>query len=124
MDRAQQKRQRRDRAHRRVRKNVAGTAARPRLAVFKSLRYIYAQVIDDSKGVTLAQASSQEAGVRKALEGTSGKDAKAARAVGETVAERAKKKGIDRVVFDRGGYVYHGRVRQVAEGARAKGLEL
>jgi len=123
VDRAQQKRQRRDRAHRRVRRRVAGTTERPRLAVFKSLRYIYAQVIDDTKGVTLVHASSQETAVRKQLEG-SGKDATAARAVGEALAERAKKKGIDRVVFDRGGYIYHGRVRQVAEGARAKGLEL
>jgi large subunit ribosomal protein L18 len=92
------------------------------LAVFKSLRYIYAQVIDDASGKTLAQASSHEAAVRKSIKGGA-KNIEAARAVGEKVAERAKKKGVDRVVFDRGGYIYHGRVRQVAEGARAKGLE-
>ena len=122
MDRATRKRERRGRAHRRVRKLVTGTEARPRLAVFKSLRYIYAQVIDDSSGKTLVQASSHEAEVRKSLEGGA-KNVDAARAVGEKVAERAKKKGIDKVVFDRGGYIYHGRVQQVAEGARAKGLE-
>ena len=119
MEKAQKKRERRFRAHRRVRGRVAGSEERPRLAIFKSLRYIYAQVIDDVKGVTLAQANSRESGVQKG--GTKNLDA--ARLVGEAVAERALEKGIRQVVFDRGGYLYHGRVRKVAEGARAKGLE-
>ncbi len=121
MDLAQARRERRHRAHRRVRSRVSGTGERPRLAVFKSLRYIYAQVIDDTTGATLAQANSGEAELRGKLAGST-KDRKAARLVGEAVGERAKSRGIDRVVFDRGGYIYHGRVREVAEGARAKGL--
>ena len=119
MDKAQKKRERRSRAHRRVRNRVAGSEERPRLAVFKSLRYIYAQVIDDVKGVTLAQANSREAGIQKG----GPKNLDAAKLVGEAVAERAMEKGIRQVVFDRGGYLYHGRVQKVAEGARAKGLE-
>ncbi len=123
-----QKRERRHRAHLRVRSRVRGTEARPRLSVYKSLRFIYAQVIDDSRGATLAQASSAEAEVKGRLAaaepvGKSAKDRAAAKAVGELVAERAKAAGVERVVFDRGGYVYHGRVQAVAEGARAKGLE-
>ncbi len=121
MDRAQRKRQRRERAHRRVRKHLAGTEARPRLAVFKSLRFTYAQLIDDAKGETIVQASSAEKKIRKAA--SSSKSKEAARLVGETLAERAQEKGVAQVVFDRGGYVFHGRVKQVAEGARAKGLE-
>ena len=121
MDRAKRKRERRQRAHNRLRRRVSGTAERPRLAVFKSLRYIYAQVIDDVAGQTLVQASSGEDEIAKAAEG-SGKTRDAARLVGEAVAERAKDKGIDKVVFDRGGYIFHGKVKQVAEGARAKGL--
>ena len=121
MARAQQKRERRQRAHARVRRTVSGTAERPRLAVFKSQRYIYAQVIDDVAGTTLVQASSGEAAIAKQAEG-SAKTRDAARLVGEAVAERARDKGIDKVVFDRGGYIFHGRVKQVAEGARAKGL--
>ena len=89
--------------------------------MFKSLKYTYAQVIDDLKGETVVQASSAEPGVRKAAKGA--KPADQARAVGEAIAERAKKKGIEQVVFDRGGYIYHGRVRQVADGARSKGLQ-
>jgi len=116
------KRQRRANAHRRLRVRIHGTAERPRLAVYKSLRYVYAQVIDDQSGRTLAQASSREAEVQGALEG-SAKSRSAARAVGEIVAERAKAQGIGRVVFDRGGYIYHGKVKEVAEGARGKGLE-
>ncbi len=119
-NRAQRKRERRQRAHKRVRRSVNGTGGRPRLAVFKSLKYTYAQVIDDLKGETLAQASSSETEIQKAVKG--GKRLDAARIVGETVAERAKQAGIEEVVFDRGGYIYHGRVRQVAEGARKKGL--
>ena len=121
MDKAKRKRDRRHRAHRRVRRTVQGTAERPRLAVFKSLKYTYAQVIDDLKGETVAQASSSEKDIQKAAK--DGKRMDAARLVGEAVAERAKKVGVEQVVFDRGGYIYHGRVRQVAEGARKKGLQ-
>ena len=118
--RSQDKAARHQRAHQHLRQRVRGTAARPRLAVHKSLKYVYAQVIDDEAGRTLTQASSQE--LRASLEG--GLDAKkAARAVGELVAERALEQGIKQVVFDRGGYVYHGRVKEIADGARAKGLE-
>ncbi len=117
-----EKRLRRKRAHLRVRSKVRGTAERPRLAVFKSRRYIYAQVIDDLRGVTLASAASLEPGLRSELEGSTG-GKKAARLVGETVAERAKSQGLEKVVFDRGGYIYHGKVREVADGARDKGLE-
>ncbi len=119
---AEKKRVRRERAHLRVRRRVAGTAERPRLAVFKSLRYVYAQVIDDECGHTLAQASSLEPVLRARLSGGA-KSKAAARLVGELVAERAAEKGVHKVVFDRGGYIYHGRVKELAEGARAKGLE-
>ncbi|MCP4203141.1 MAG: 50S ribosomal protein L18 [bacterium] len=121
MDRARRKRDQRQRAHKRVRRSVSGTSERPRLAVFKSLKYTYAQVIDDLKGETMAQASSAEKDIQKAAK--DGKKVDAARLVGETIAERAKKVGVEQVVFDRGGYIYHGRVRQVAEGARKKGLQ-
>ncbi len=101
------KRERRERAHLRVRKRVRGSAERPRLSIYKSLRYIYAQVIDDERGVTLAQANSADPAIKEQVgSSTSGKAA--AKLVGEVVAERAKEKGIDKVVFDRGGYVYHG----------------
>jgi large subunit ribosomal protein L18 len=116
------KRERRERAHLRVRKRVRGDAARPRLSVYKSLRYIYAQVIDDERGVTLAQANSADPALREQLGGsTAGKAA--AKLVGELVAARAKEHGVERVVFDRGGYVYHGRVQALAEAAREKGLQ-
>jgi len=116
------KRERRDKAHLRVRKRVEGSAERPRLSVYKSLRYIYAQVIDDERGVTLAAANSSDPAIREALGGsTAGKEA--AKRVGELVAERAKEKGIEKVVFDRGGYIYHGRVQVLAEAAREKGLQ-
>ena len=116
------KRERRDKAHLRVRKRVRGDAERPRLSVYKSLRYIYAQVIDDVRGVTLAQANSSDPAVREAVgNSTAGKDA--AKRVGELVAQRAKEKGVDKVVFDRGGYIYHGRVQALAEAAREKGLQ-
>jgi large subunit ribosomal protein L18 len=116
------KRERRHRAHLRVRARVRGSAERPRLSVYKSLRFIYAQVIDDSRGTTLAQANSGDPGVRSALSGsTSGKAA--AKAVGEAIAARAKEHGITQVVFDRGGYIYHGNVRALAEAAREKGLK-
>ena len=116
------KRARREKAHLRVRKRVQGSAERPRLAIYKSLRYIYAQVIDDERGVTLAQANSSAPAIREAVGGsTAGKDA--AKRVGELVAERAKDKGVDKVVFDRGGYIYHGRIQALADGAREKGLQ-
>ena len=104
------------RRHLRLRKKISGTAACPRLNVFRSLANIYAQVIDDVNGVTLCSASSLK------LEGNGGNKT-AARAVGKLVAERCKAKGIDTVVFDRGGYLYHGRVAELAEGAREGGLE-
>jgi large subunit ribosomal protein L18 len=115
------KRQRRARAHLRVRRKVRGSQERPRLAVFKSLRYVYAQLIDDDRGVTLISASSLEAELRGKL-GKSTGTKEAARLVGETLGERAKAVGLERVIFDRGGYVYHGKVREVADGARSAGL--
>lgn len=104
--------------HYRVRKNISGTAERPRLNVFRSLNHIYAQVIDDTKGVTLVSASSLD----KGFEGYGG-NVEGAKAVGKAVAEKALAAGIKSVVFDRGGYVYHGRVAALAEGAREGGLE-
>jgi large subunit ribosomal protein L18 len=105
--------------HERIRKRLAGTSERPRLAVFRSTNHIYAQVIDDTKGVTLTAASSNEPATR----GQSGGNIAAAKEVGKLIAERAKEKGISRVVFDRGGYIYHGRVKGLAEAAREAGLE-
>jgi large subunit ribosomal protein L18 len=113
------KRDARIRRHVRVRKHVRGTAERPRLAVFRSNKHISAQVIDDRAGVTLAAASTHEADLRA---GSSTRDAAAK--VGQLVAERAKGAGVERVVFDRGGFLYHGRVAAVAEAAREAGLEL
>jgi large subunit ribosomal protein L18 len=113
------KREARLRRHRRVRKKVRGTAARPRLAVFRSNRHISAQLIDDLTGRTLACASTVEAELRT---GGTGNRA-AATAVGRLVAERAKAAGIERVTFDRGGFLYHGRVAALAEAAREAGLE-
>ncbi len=104
--------------HKRVRGKIAGTPERPRLNVFRSGTNIYAQVIDDVQGVTLASASSLE----KGFEGSGG-NCEAAKKVGAAVAQRAKDKGITTVVFDRGGYLYHGRVKALAEGAREGGLE-
>lgn len=104
--------------HYRVRKNISGTAERPRLNVFRSLNHIYAQVIDDTKGVTLVAASSLD----KGFEGYGG-NVEGAKAVGKAVAEKALAAGIKSVVFDRDGYVYHGRVAALAEGAREGGLE-
>jgi large subunit ribosomal protein L18 len=115
---SKQKRDGRIRRHRRVRKVVRGTPTRPRLSVYRSNRYIVAQVIDDLAGQTLVAASSLEPDLR-----SSGGTVEAARAVGRLVGERAKAAGIDAVVFDRGGNVYHGRVAAVAEGAREAGLE-
>ena len=104
--------------HVRVRGKISGTAERPRLCVFRSLNHIYAQLIDDAKGVTLAAASSVEKDF-----GMGGGNKEAAKKVGLMVAERAKAKGISNVVFDRGGYLYHGRVKELAEGAREGGLQ-
>ncbi len=103
--------------HKRVRAKISGTPECPRLNVFRSERHIYAQVIDDVNGVTLAAASS----VEKDFEG-SGSNKEGARKVGKLIAERAKARGIEDVVFDRGGYIYHGRVQELAEGAREGGL--
>jgi large subunit ribosomal protein L18 len=111
----------RERLHRRVRRRVRGTPERPRLAVFRSLRHIYAQVIDDTAGRTLAAASSLDPAFRQQMQG--GGNVAAARLVGRLVAERALAAGVRRVVFDRGGYKYHGRVRALAEAAREAGLE-
>jgi len=117
---AKEKRAARIRRHLRVRKKVRGTAERPRLAVFRSNKHISAQVIDDRTGRTLAAASTTEAGLRSAT--TS--NVAAATKVGALVAERAKAAGVDKVVFDRGGNLYHGRVAAVADAAREAGLEL
>ncbi len=104
--------------HKRVRGKVSGTPERPRLNVFRSETNIYAQIIDDTKGVTLVSASSLE----KGFEGP-GSNCEAAKKVGEAIAQRARDKGIETVVFDRGGYLYHGRVKALAEGAREGGLQ-
>ena len=108
---------RRQRIKFRIRKIVSGTAARPRLSVFRSNKEIYAQLIDDVNGVTLLAASSREKGVNK------GTNVEIASAVGKLIAEKAVKAGIDTVTFDRGGYLYHGRIQSLAEGARAAGLK-
>lgn len=117
-----QKRARRKRAHQRSRQHLAGTSERPRLSVFKSSRYVYAQVINDQTGQTIVAAASLEPTLKGRIGGGAATKA-AAKAVGEVVAERALAKGIQKVVFDRGGYVYHGRVKELAEAARAKGLQ-
>jgi large subunit ribosomal protein L18 len=121
MDKAKSKRHARQRRHARVRSRVGGTAERPRLCVFRSLQHIYAQVIDDLQGHTLAAASTLDAEVRAQ---TNGKDKTGQAAiVGKVLAERALAAGISRVVFDRGGYLYHGRVEALAKAAREGGLE-
>jgi len=107
------------RIHKRIRQRVSGSDARPRLAVYRSLSHIYAQVIDDGKGQTVASASSAE----KSSSVTSGGNVAGAKEVGKLIAERAKEKGIKKVVFDRGGYLYHGRVKALADAAREAGLE-
>ena len=104
--------------HTRIRKKVRGTTARPRLAVYRSLNHIYAQVIDDEQGKTLATASTTE----KDLAGTTGGNIEAARRIGTAIAERAIAAGITNVVFDRGGYVYHGRVKALIDASREAGL--
>jgi large subunit ribosomal protein L18 len=116
-----QRRERRERRHRRVRKKVVGTPERPRLVVFRSLKNIEAQVIDDTKGVTLVGVSTLSADLKK--DGADLSKADRGRLAGKLIAERAKEAGVTRVVFDRGGYLYHGRVKAFAEGAREGGLE-
>ena len=111
----------RQRRHARVRKQVSGTAEMPRLNVYRSLNHIYVQIIDDVKGVTIASASTMEKGIREQLAGKT--KTEAAKLVGLTAGERAKEKGIATVVFDRGGYLYTGRVKAVADGAREAGLD-
>jgi large subunit ribosomal protein L18 len=118
MDKKHELRQKR---HARVRRKVAGTSERPRLAVFRSVNHIYAQVIDDSQGKTLAAASTMDPELRKSLK--SGGNVDAAKAVGKLVGERAKERGVEQVVFDRGGFMYHGRVQSLAEAAREAGLQ-
>ncbi len=108
------------RRHLRVRKRVAGTTERPRLSVFRSNIHIYAQVIDDAAGRTLVAASTKDAGLAPSLAGKT--KTERAKAVGQLIAERAKAAGIDKVVFDRGGFKYHGRVQALAEAAREAGL--
>ena len=112
------KSERRQRIQYRIRKIVSGTAARPRLSVFRSNKEIYTQLIDDVNGVTLLAASSKDKGVD-----TKGTSVEVATAVGKLVAEKALKAGITEVTFDRGGYLYHGRIKSLAEGARAAGLK-
>lgn len=109
----------RERRHRRVRKKIVGTAERPRLCVYKSLRHIYAQLIDDESGRTLAAASTLD----PQFDGSRGCNIESAKAVGRLIAARARERGIDCVVFDRGGYLYHGRVRALADAAREGGLK-
>jgi large subunit ribosomal protein L18 len=108
----------REAVHRRIRRKVSGSAERPRLAVYRSLNHIYAQVIDDEQGTTLASAST----VEKDLRGKTGGNLDAASRVGKAIAERAMAAGVERVVFDRGGYIYHGRIKALADAMRAAGL--
>lgn len=116
-----EKRQARIRRHIRVRKKISGTTKRPRLSVYRSLRHIYAQVIDDERGVTIAAASTLSPEIRDKI--NYGGNVEAAKLVGSLIAQKALQVGIKRVVFDRGGYKYHGRVKALAEAAREAGLE-
>jgi large subunit ribosomal protein L18 len=113
----------RQKRHYKMRRNLSGTAARPRLSVFKSNKYIYAQLIDDVAGVTLASASTMEAALVKSADLKSTSNLDAAKAVGTQVAKRALDKGIDTIVFDRSGYIYHGKVAALADAAREAGLK-
>ncbi len=107
----------RQRVHKRIREKLSGTAQRPRLNVYRSLNHIYAQLIDDSDGKTLVSASTREAKIK------TGGNLAAAKEIGKQLAEKAKAKGVDKVVFDRGGYLYHGRIKALADAARAAGLK-
>jgi large subunit ribosomal protein L18 len=118
------KEDRRDRIKMRLRKKIDGTSDRPRLSVFRSLSHIYVQVIDDRTGTTVASASTTESSLKGGLStGAKGGNVKGAEAVGKAIAERLKTKGITKVVFDRNGFLYHGRIKAVAEAARLAGLE-
>ena len=117
LDRAKE----RQRIHKRIRRKISGNATRPRLCVFRSLKYIYAQIVDDAEGTTLAAASTVEKELRTGLKNTG--NIEASKLLGKKIAERAEAKGIETVVFDRGGYVYHGRIKAVAEAARESGLK-
>lgn len=119
--RVEEKERLRQKRHRRVRAKVTGTAERPRLNVSRSIQHIYVQLIDDASGHTLAAASTLDADIKQALK--SGGNVEAAKAVGKLIAERSKEKGITAVVFDRGGYKYHGRIQALADAAREGGLE-
>jgi len=110
----------RQRVHQRIRKGLRGTTERPRLSVYRSLNHVYVQVVDDLHGKTLAAASTTEGGKKQAR---TGGNLAAAKDVGKRIAERAKEKGITKVVFDRGGYLYHGRVKALADAAREAGLQ-
>ena len=111
----------REKRHYRLRNKISGTSDRPRLCVFRSNKHIYAQIIDDTKAHTLVSSSTKDASIVSQLNGTANVDA--AKVVGETIAKRALEKGIDMVVFDRGGYIYHGRVEALANSAREAGLK-
>jgi len=111
----------RRRIHKRIRQKISGNVNRPRLCIYRSLKYIYAQIVDDSQGKTLVAASTAEKNVRGDLK--QGGNIQASKLVGKTIAERARAKGIESVVFDRGGYLYHGRIKAVAEAARESGLK-
>jgi large subunit ribosomal protein L18 len=111
----------RRRIHNRIRHKIAGNVNRPRLCIYRSLKYIYAQIVDDSQGKTLVAASTAEKDVRGDLKQAG--NIQASKVVGKKIAERAKAKGIESVVFDRGGYLYHGRIKAVAEAARESGLK-
>jgi large subunit ribosomal protein L18 len=121
MDKAKKKRLARQRRHARIRKNMQGTAERPRLCVFRSLRHIYVQVIDDTRQHTLVSASTVDPEVSAEIAGKAKADQAAM--VGEVIARRAREAGIEQVVFDRGGYRYHGRVKALADAAREGGLQ-
>lgn len=110
----------RQKRHRRIRRSLSGTTARPRLSVFRSLAHIYGQIIDDTTGTTLAAASDLEAAMR---DGDDASKSDRAKQIGQLLAERAKEKGITTVVFDRGGFLYHGRIKALADGAREGGLQ-
>jgi large subunit ribosomal protein L18 len=111
----------RRRIHRRIREKISGSPNRPRLCVYRSSKYVYAQIVDDTQGKTLVAASTAEKGIRGDLKQAA--NIQASKLVGKAIAERAKAKGIETVVFDRGGYLYHGRVKAVAEAARESGLK-
>ena len=118
------KKDKKERIRLRQRKRISGTAERPRLAVFRSNAHIYAQVIDDLAGTTVAAASSSEASLKDTFSGkVRGGNKAGAEALGKVIAERLKEKGVTKVVFDRGGFLYHGRIRAIADAARAAGLE-